>query len=59
MKDFTGDIGATLLSLGKAIWPDFQLPAVDDVAADVETVIVPTCSFEHLGHDDRIDPQKE
>jgi hypothetical protein len=26
VKDFTGNIGGTLLNLGKAIWPGFQLP---------------------------------
>ena len=26
VKDFTGNIGGTLLNLGKALWPDFKLP---------------------------------
>jgi internalin A len=26
VQDFTGRIGGTLLTLGKAIWPDFEMP---------------------------------
>jgi hypothetical protein len=26
VKEFSGDIGGTVLNLGKLLWPDFQLP---------------------------------
>jgi hypothetical protein len=26
VKDFTGNIGGTILNLGKLLWPDFRLP---------------------------------
>ena len=26
VKEFSGDLGGTILNLGKLLWPDFQLP---------------------------------